>query len=564
MSNKEAIRKLLSLLTGYKKQIAFIMFFMVLSTGLNMCMPLFSRSIMDDGFIGGNQPLLILLSVSSAAIFIVNTLIKVFNEKYRIDISAKIEFSLLEQAFLHLTRMKADYFSRTNNAEIMNIIYTDIGNITMISDRVMFYIVSQIFSITGGVIGLLLIDYRLTILVLLFVPFKYIVMKYFAKLHKKIMDEYINDAQEYAGWFGDTVGGISEIKLFNIAKHKYKEFCEKQNVVIDKKKKMEWIGEWNNSTDSILIQILTTILYIVGANLVFSLEVSIGSIFAFITYSSYVTAPISSILNIGYMFSGVIPSTIRYYEFMDIEEEDLDHKKDAIPVFGDLALKDISFSYEPEKPVLEHLNINFSAKSKTALIGKNGSGKSTILGLITRMYQPDQGNVSLDGQDIAGFSLVDYRNLIAVVSQQVYLFNDSIRNNICLYKNIDDKELDQVLVDSSLKEFVDEVTLDYMVGNDGTLLSGGQKQKIALARALLHNKPIVIFDEATSNADVYSEERILGLLHTKLKDKTVIIISHKKVILSVVDQIVFLNEGTSTTGSYDSLYTVLNEAGITI
>jgi len=150
--------------------------------------------------------------------------------------------------------------------------------------------------------------------------------------------------------------------------------------------------------------------------------------------------------------------------------------------------------------------------------------------------------------------LKDYRNLVSVVSQDVYMFNTSIRNNICMYKEIDDKIVMEVCENSGLSDFISEVSLDYVVGQNGAMLSGGQKQKIALARALVQNSPIVIFDEATSNTDVYSEQQINGLLHTKLKEKTVIIITHKQEILREADQIILLKDGIVIgTGRYDDL-----------
>lgn len=141
-----------------------------------------------------------------------------------------------------------------------------------------------------------------------------------------------------------------------------------------------------------------------------------------------------------------------------------------------------------------------------------------------------------------------------MVSQEIYLFNDTIRNNICLYKQVDDDIILNICKDSGLEEFLNEVSLDYTVGQNGTMLSGGQKQKIALARALLHDRPIVVFDEATSSTDSYSEQQINSLLHTKLKDKTVIVITHKQEILSEADCIVMLDDGKIVEkGSYEHI-----------
>lgn len=553
MSNKEAVRRLLLLLGKYKKTIVVIVGCLLVSTGLNLCVPMISRRIMDDGFIGGNKKLLIELVLVSMVIYTINSLIDLIKEKKRVDISAKIQYFLSEQSFSHLMKLRVNYFNNTNYAETLNNINMDINQMTSVADSSVFFVITQAFSMTGGIIGLFIIDFRMTILVLLFIPIKCVVMKYFAKKQKQIMDEFIKKNQKYAKWFGDTVGGVREVKLFNILDRKHEEFDQNQKDIIEKQKQMNMLGQWNTITDSLMVQFLSTLLYILGANLVFDLQLSVGSVFAFITYSSYVTGPISAILNIGYLLSGIIPSTKRYYAFMDLEEE-TDNGETAALCPDDLKLQQVSFAYEKEKYVLKDVDILFAKGSKTAIIGRNGSGKTTIINLLTRMYEPTSGKIMLGTEDISELPLPEYRNMVSVVSQQIYLFNDTIRNNICLYKRVDDVIVEEACKDSGLEDFIKEVSLDYVVGQNGAMLSGGQKQKIALARALIHDKPIVIFDEATSNTDAYSEQQINGLLDTKLKEKTVIVITHKKEILNKVDQIVVLKEGVVIdNGTYDEL-----------
>ena len=356
------------------------------------------------------------------------------------------------------------------------------------------------------------------------------------------MDEYIAESEKYAGWFGDTVGGVREVKIFGILGNKCEEFAGRQTSVISRQKKMNMLTQWNGLTDNVMVHLLLTIIYIIGANLVFDMRLSVGSVFAFITYSVYVTGPISAILNIGYLLSGIIPSTKRYYEFMDMEEEN-DDNQTLVPEFGDIEFRQVSFAYHNDKPILENINLIFPKGSKTALIGKNGSGKSTIIDLLLRMYTPTKGMILLAGNEILNISLDEYRNMFSVVGQDIYLFNDTIRNNISLYKQVEDKLILDACKDSGLFEFIEAVSLDYMVGQNGTMLSGGQKQKIALARALIHDRPIVVFDEVTSSTDACSEQQINALLHTRLKYKTVIVITHKEEILNEMNQVVILESG---------------------
>lgn len=554
MTEKDIIHKLTYLLHGHRRKIFIIFGCLLISIGLNLCIPFISKEIMDEGFIGGNKNILLYLVVGSFAIYMLISALNIIKEKVRVEIVAKVQYSLWHQAYEHLMRMKINYFDDRNAAEIFNNLSVDIANMVSVADESAFFVVTQAFSMVGGVIGLFILDYRMTILVLLFIPIKAVVMKYFAKYRKKVMDEFILDSEKYSSWFGDTVGGVKEVKLFDILDNKHREFDEKQRVVIRKQKKMNMLSQWNSAADDVLVHLLITLIYIVGSNLVFNMQLSVGSIFAFITYSSYVTGPISAILNIGYLLSGIIPSTKRYYMFMELDEENSNQKITTSPQFGDIELKNISFAYEEGKPILDGVSVIFPKGSKTAIIGRNGSGKTTIINLLTRLYEPENGQILLNGTNIADMSLQAYREMVSIVSQQIYLFNDSIRNNICLYKQVSDAMLKIACRDSGLEDFIKEVSLDYVVGQNGAMLSGGQKQKIALARALIHDKPIIIFDEATSNTDAYSEQQINALLHTGLRDKTVIVITHKKEVLSEVDQIVVLDDGKiDIVGGYEAV-----------
>lgn len=172
-----------------------------------------------------------------------------------------------------------------------------------------------------------------------------------------------------------------------------------------------------------------------------------------------------------------------------------------------------------------------------------------------RLYHATKGEVIIDNKNILTLDIDEYRKKISLVSQKVYLFNSSIKENICLYEDIKQSEIDQVIEDSGLTDFIREVTLDYKVGENGAKLSGGQKQKIALARALVHDRPILIFDEATSNTDVYLESHLNKLVETKLNNKTLIIITHRKEILRKMDQIILIENGEIVgEGDYKNLY----------
>ena len=542
MTDRQAIKKLITLLSEYKFIIGIIIGILMISTVLNLCIPLFSRKIMDDGFIGGNGTLLIKLSVASFCVFMFIAILNLLTEKLRIYLSAKIQYLLHEKAFIHLLHVNICFYDRKNYAETFSNLNMDISSMTSIADEGMFFVVTQIFSIIGGIIGLFILDYRMTVIVLMFIPFKYFVMKLFAKKRKELMDSFINVSKDYAGWFGDTLGGVREIRLLGLSRRKKEEFSINQTKVISEQKKLNILSQWNIGIDSIMVQALVLVIYIVGANLVFDMGLTVGTVFAFITYSVYVTGPISAILNIKYLLSGIIPSTKRYYDFLSEPEENSADGKD-LPAWDEIIFEKVTFSYDEKTPAVEDINLCVLKGQKIALVGKNGCGKSTLIELLLRLRKPQVGIIKIGDVDIEELSLIKYRELFSVVSQDVYLFNDTIRNNIRLYKEVDDEIIYKACEDSGLAEFIKEVSLDYNVGANGAKLSRGQKQKVALARALVLDRPIFVLDEATSNADVSSEVQINSLLHTRLKKKTVIVISHRDSVLKEMDTIVSMELG---------------------
>lgn len=525
--NKEQ-KYLLKLLLQYKKNIVFIALFLIISTGINLVFPIINKNIMDHGFIGKDFNLLIKLIFLVFFLRIIDQFIEWIKEKLRINMQLDLRKKLSKKSFIHLLKMDIGYFDKSNDAQIINNLETDISNISNIFDGATIFVITQVFNILGGLIGLFLISPTLTLIVMLFAPVKYIIVKYFTSKREKNMTDYIKNMEDYTKWFSGTISGIKEIRIFDFQEQKNKEFDKKQNAILDSSRYMDTIFIKNNISDILITEFLSTILYIVGAVKVFGASITVGGIFAFISYSVYVTTPISAILNIKFFLSGILPSTKRFLEFLNLEHE----KDEGIEIAknSDIVLENVSFSFKDDKnidsKIFDNLNLQVKKGDKVAIIGENGSGKTTLLNLILRFYSPDKGKIKIDDKDIKNYSLKSYRSLFSVVSQDVYLFNDTVRNNITLYKDIPEEEIWQVLKKVNLYDFVKTKTLDYIVGENGAMLSGGQKQKMALARALIKNSPIIIFDEATSSSDEKSKKDFTSMVDSELKDKTVIMITH--------------------------------------
>lgn len=539
---KASVSELLKLLLPYKFGISGIILILILNAIFSLILPLLSKSIMDDGFIGGDQGVLILRVMQTLILVILICGIDIVKDKIRIGIQNDLKLNLSSNSFQHLSRLNMSYFDEKNDAEILNNLRMDIENICMVADNSLFFVFAQVFSIIGGMVGLFILNAKLAGLVILLIPIKYLIARYFAKKNKKIMQQYIESEEAYSKWFGDVVSGMREIKLFNLYQHKYVELQGYQERIVKSSKKANLLLTYNTTVEKITMQLLMSCIYILGAIQVFNLETSVGTTFAFISYSAYVTSPITAIMNIKQMLAGIFPSVERYVAFVNIEEEQVEGEK--VPSIGDIILTDVSMHYDtnPNKYAIQNLSLTIKAGSKTAVIGTNGSGKSTLINLLLRLYRYNSGNITMNGVEISSLNLDDYRSMFSVVSQDVVLFNGTIKDNLCLYKDFSDSAIKFAIQASGLEGFIKEHSLDYVVGERGTALSGGEKQKLSLARAILHDKPILILDEATANTDVYSKKYIHNYLF-EATEKTVIIITHSDEVLQMMDNIVFLENG---------------------
>ncbi len=454
-------------------------------------------------------------------------------------------------AFKHIQKIKLQYFNNINFSEIMSNVAMDVGNISRICDKGTFIILSQIFRIIGGLIGLIMIDWRLTLVVLFVVPIRYFTVRFLAKKRKAMFNRFMEYNREYASWYGDAISGIKDIKLWGIDRIKTGEFIKKQRNIVKMNIKMAFLDKFNEYSEIIVFQGINCALYILGAYIAFRNGLTIGGLFAFLTYSTYVIAPISAILNIGYSFTNVIPSAKRFFQFLDMETEIDANQKDLLrierkDISASIKFENVSFSYKEGEGILGNVNLSINYGEKIAIVGANGSGKSTLINLLLRFYKPQKGRILIDGININDIKLRDYRSLISVVNQDLYLFNTTIENNISIGIKNDSSIVNKAAIKSGAYDFIKDMPLKYKseVGRDGSKLSGGQRQKIAMARAFARKSKILILDEATANYDAKSEAYVNQILTTDFIDSTVIVISHKPDILSKVDKIWFMNNGS--------------------
>lgn len=540
------LKRIFTYLIPYKGRLGVILSCLLLTTVFGFFQPLVIRRITDEGMLKGNMEVILSSVLLLFLLVCSGQLLELLQTRLFTDLHNSLKASMWKQTFHKLLHLPIEYYNDKNNSEIINILQTDVENVASVTDRYVVMNISFLFRVISGVAGLLIISWKLTIVVLLMVPVKYLIVREISRRKKKKMEEYIESYRDITAWFGDTIEGVREIKLWDLFPQRQTVFETKQGQLLKNGKDNTMMDAFNLFCEILLSWSVTGLLYILGGFLIPRGTLTVGGVFSFITYSNYVTGPISSILNMKYVFSRIYPSAKRLFFFLDKEEEtdwgsDVDINLDTL----EINFRNVSFSYEEKGEILKGIDITIKKGDKVAIIGANGSGKTTLINLLLRFLEPTGGIIQVGKISIDRISMDQYRSLFAVVSQEPYLFYDTIYNNINLDHRSEKDRTEKACRQSGAYDFVQKFPEkeNSMIGRNGAKLSGGEKKKLAVARAIIKDAPIVILDEATAGYDVESDSYLYDILLHEFTDKTVIMITHNYKHLEGMDRVYRLSEG---------------------
>lgn len=539
------IWRTLSYLSSYKKEFVFAGLLLAEATGIGFLQPLVIQEITDNGMLAQDLPVLCRAVAVLALLVLLNQAVEMAQTRLFVNIHNKAYYNIFHQVFHKLMRLKKTYFEDKNNAEILSCLQMDVSQVASITDRYTVMSVTSVFRLISGLIGLLIISWKLTIVVLIMVPLKILLVRRLSRRQEEAIDQMIESSRDFSQWFGDNLEGVEEIKLWNLFESRDRAFQAKLEGMLKLQKNNTMIDAWNTLGESLLEWSVTIMLYLVGGVLVCQGKLTIGSAFAFVSYSWYVTGPVSALLNLKMYFARIMPSARRLFKFLDMETESDDGKGTLKGKPPRIEFKDVTFAYQEKRPILRGASFYVEPGEKVAIIGQNGSGKSTVLNLLLRFYTPDSGKIMADGVPVSQLSLNGYRSLFSVVSQEPYLFLGDIAGNIDLTGQALPGQISAAMEASGVSDYIGRMPegMKTLIGRNGARLSGGEKQKLAVARALLKDAPIVILDEATSGFDVESDAYLHDVIVNQMAGKSVIMITHHYNNLKGLDRVYRLEGG---------------------
>lgn len=540
-----SLKRTLLYLRPFMNKFLFVSLALLISTVVSFFQPLVICGITDDGMLRQDMAVITRSVLVFAGLVLVNQSIDLWQTRIFADVHNKSYYTVFHQVFEKLLHLEKSYFEDKNNTEILSFLQMDVSQVSSITDRYMVMSASYVFRIISGLVGLFVISWKLALVVLAMVPVKFFLVKGMSKRREKAMDAMIESSRDFSRWFGDNLNGVDEIKLWNLFQSRERIFAQKQHELLGLEKKGTMIDGWNTFWEVLLEWSVTIVLYLLGGWLICTGSLTIGAVFAFSSYSGYVTGPVSALINLKMYFARIMPSARRLFQFLDMETEQDSGKEVVTSRPPKLEFCNVQFRYEESRPILQNVNFTVEPGEKVAIIGQNGSGKSTVLNLLLRFHQPNAGQVLADGKDVTTLSLEDYRSLFSVVSQEPYLFLGDILENTDLTGEATEKQLQASLKDSGVANYLSRMPdgEKTQIGCNGAKLSGGEKQKLAVARALLKDAPVVILDEATSGFDVESDAYLHDIIVNQMQDKSVIMITHHYNNLEGMDKVYRLEKG---------------------
>jgi len=466
---------------------------------------------------------------------------------------------LKSEMYEKLQQLSMKFYHDKQTGQLMSRVVNDTRQIELLIAHAVPDVIANLVIIIGVTIVLFMINFRLALLSLLAVPVLLIMSVVFAKIVLPIFRRAQECLGELSANLQDNISGMKEIQVFNQHEKETKKISQNAWAYTTSILEALRLSAAYGSSVQFLSSIGTVIVIAYGGHMALYGYVDVADIVAFIMYLAIFYQPIAVLARLNEDLQTSIAGAERVFEILDAEEDikERENPYELQNVKGHIVFKDVGFHYTEGTDVLKDINVEIKPGEVVAIVGPTGVGKTTFVNLINRFYDPVEGTIFLDGHDLRDVSLKSLRHSMSNVMQDVFLFNDTLAENIAYGKPGVDRE--EVLKASRLAradDFISELDEGYdtVVGERGMRLSGGQKQRVSIARAVLRNRPILILDEATAAVDVETEKQIREALDEVVQDRTTVIIAHRLSTIKKADKIIVLSEGkVEDIGTHDEL-----------
>ncbi len=543
----------------YKWRLVVAIIFMILSAFTAAATAFVMKPIVDEVFFEQNASYIVYTTIAVIIIFSLRGL-ATYGQTVMMDwIGTRVVSDIQRDLFAKLAFADLAWFHNTSSGNLISRFVVDTNHLKTVATQTLVVLTKDSLTAIFLVASLFYYDWKMAAFILIALPPGAAAIRQLSKRSRKAFHKVLEQTSDFSTFLEENIQGIRVLKAYGREKHAVKH----GEIVIEERFKAQYKALRIEATSSPIVETLAGLLIAAvifyGATNVIDGATTPGTFFAFITAVMLAYQPIKSVAKIFPRMQTGIAAAQRIFELLDIEHEVVD-KPSAVPLEfhkGEIEFKNVHFSYTDGEVVLKDISLKLSAGKRIALVGPSGGGKSTILNLIPRFYDVGSGEILIDGQNVRDVTLASLRKEIALVSQDIFLFDDTIRANIAYGRDgATDYEIEEAAKSAAVHDFIVSLPNGYRttVGSHGVRLSGGQKQRIAIARAMLKDAPILLLDEATSALDTDSERKIQVALGHLMKGRTSLVIAHRLSTILDADLINVIVDGEVVeAGSHDQL-----------
>ncbi|MFF7194726.1 ABC transporter ATP-binding protein [Streptomyces sp. NPDC088197] len=559
------MRRILRLFRPYRGRLAVVGALVGLSSLVSVASPFLLRAILDTAIPQGRTGLLSLLALGMIATAVATGVFGVLQTLISTTVGQRVMHDLRTAVYERLQRMSLAFFTRTRTGEVQSRIANDIGGMQATVTSTATSLVSNLTAVIASVIAMLALDWRLTVVSLLLLPLFVWIARRVGRERKRIATNRQRQMASMSAIVTESlsVSGILLGRTMGRSDSLTRDFSTESERLVDLEVRSSMSGRWRMSTIGIVMSAMPALLYW-AAGLTMSNgapAVSIGTLVAFVSLQQGLFRPSVSLLSTGVDVQTSLALFQRIFEYLDLPV-DITERPDARTldrVRGDVRFEHVDFAYDPESgaPTLRDIDITVPAGSSLAVVGATGSGKSTLSYLVPRLYDVTGGKVTLDGTDVRDLTFDTLADAVGVVSQETYLFHASVAENLRFAKpEATDDEIRAAAKAAQIHDHISGLPdgYDTLVGERGYRFSGGEKQRLAIARTILRDPPVLILDEATSALDTRTEHDVQEAIDSLSAGRTTITIAHRLSTVRDADQIVVLDAGRiMERGTHDEL-----------
>ena len=550
---KQLLARILSYLKPYWFQFTLVFVTILVSAAVGLLPSIITGRIVDEALIGKDMKLLIQLLLMAFATLTVSQVVGVLESYINAWISQRIIFDMKNQMYDHLQHMPHAFFTSEKQGDIITRMNSDISGVSNVISGTLSSVVSNIATVVTTLVALFTMSWRLALVGIVVIPLLILPTKSVGKTRWKLLSESQEKADEMNQLVNETlsVSGSMLVKLFAREQKEYDRFVGVNEEVTRLAMKEQRSGKWFRVIMGMFTQVGPLLIYFAGGWFIISRgdpNLTVGTITATVALINRLYRPVQSLLDIEVDFTRSLALFTRIFDYFDMVNTIVSPPNGKKPPVAQRNIKfdHVAFSYDPSIPLLTDIDFTVPGGQMYAIVGPSGSGKSTVVNLIPRLYDVLSGSVSIAGVDVRQFDLSYLRSCIGVVTQDSYLFNGTIRENLLYAKdNATQEELEAACMTANIHDFIMNQPDGYetQVGNRGLKLSGGEKQRLSIARVMLKDPKILILDEATSALDSISENSIQQALEVMMQGRTSIVIAHRLSTILKADKILVLKGG---------------------